>query len=404
MQPALGSARREQAQRPTQAAGFYSQLGRCRRATGERQSARLLFERALALRRAGGAKVAAIESRLDLADLYADAGETVNALAGFEAARVQLKRDAGDRHPLLIEIGRKLAILHRAQGRPGAAERELRGALALALESSGAAHPTTLEIRGELASLLIDLGRYGRAEQELRARHGGLVARLGVGDAGLRDSHSALGRIAWQRGNTAAALTALRVALASSRRAGDPVQVSDSQLDLAEVLLGSGRAGEALPLLEQAAQEQSRARAQGRGPARIGDGERLLGEAYDALGRPDDARRHFDAAVRLTRESYALGHPQSRLAELALARHEARAGNIAALARLDALAALAERDPELRAVAWRARAAAAQVRCAGPGRDAAQSSLDAMLATLRSTRPDGSALTREVAAIRAGCL
>ena len=402
MQPALANARREQTQLPTQAAGFYSQLGRCRRASGERQSARLLFERALALRRgAVGAGSAEVENRLDLAGLHADAGQTAQALADYDAARIQLRRDAGDRHPLLIGIGRNLAALHRSHGRPATAERELRDALAIALEATGAQHPTTLAVRGELASVLIERGRYADAEQELLARHSGLVARFGVGHADLRDSHAALGGIARERGNNSAAFSALGAALAISRRGGDPAQIGESQLALAEVLLDSGRAAEALPLLEQARDLL----AQRRGPTHgmVGDSERLLGEAFDALGEPDAARRHFDAAVRLTRAGYGVGHPRARLAELALARHQARAGDRAALARLDVLASQPDGDAGLHDVAWRARAAAAQLRCRGPGREVALRSLDALIATLQAARPDGGAIAREVAAIRAGC-
>ncbi len=51
----------------------------------------------------------------------------------------------------------------------------------------------------------------------------------------------------------------------------------------------------------------------------------------------------------------------------------------------------------------RARAAAAQLRCRGPDREAALRSLDALLATPQAQRPDGGAIVREVAAIRAGC-
>jgi len=403
MQPALGSARREQAQLPTQAAEFYSQLGRCRRASGERQSARLLFKRALELQRgAEGAEAAAIESLLDLAGLHADAGHPAEALAGYSAARDRLRRESGDRHPLLMEIGRSLAALHHAQGRPSIAERELRGALALALESSGAAHPATLAIRDELARLLIEQGRYAQAEQELLARHGGLVARLGAGHADLRQSHMALGRIAWERGNAAAAVAALRAAVAISRNQDDPALASESQLALAEVLLGSSRIAEAQALLEQAKAQLGREPRPDFG--RLGDSERLLGEAAEALAQPGAARQHFDAAVGLTRAGYGIAHAHSRLAELALARHQGQRGDGAALARLDALAALPTGDDEMmREVVWRARAAAAQLRCRGPERVAALRSLDTLIATLQAARPDGSATARDVAAIRAAC-
>ena len=401
MQPASASARREQAQLVTQAAAFYSQLGRCRRAAGERLSARLLFERALALRRgADGNEVAEVESRLDLAGLRVDAGDTAGALADYAGARNQLRREAGDRHPLLIAIGRDIAVLHDAQGRPHAAERELHDALAIAMDASGPAHPVTTTVRGELAALLVRQRRYASAEQELLARHGGLVSRLGAGHPDLRESHAALGDVAWERGNAAAAVAARRAALAISRRGGHPGQIVEAQLALATVLLGSGRAGEARPLLEEARALSRRLDPGGEPAARS---ERLLGEAAELLGRPDAARRHLDAAVRLARTGHGAGHSQARMAEFALARHHARGGDGAALARLDAMAALADPDDASREVAWRARAAAAQLRCRGPGRNAALLSLDKLIATLQAERPDGSAVAREVAAIRAGC-
>ncbi|MGH8078223.1 MAG: hypothetical protein ACREPE_12980, partial [Lysobacter sp.] len=68
-----------------------------------------------------------------------------------------------------------------------------------------------------------------------------------------------------------------------------------------------------------------------------------------------------------------------------------------------ALAALPNTDAGLRAVAWRARAAAAQVRCAGPDQDTARRMLDAYLTRLQAEQPDGGAIVREVAAIRAAC-
>ena len=49
--PAQDLAQREQAQLPLQAAGFYTQLGRCEREAGIGNAARPLFQRALALRR-----------------------------------------------------------------------------------------------------------------------------------------------------------------------------------------------------------------------------------------------------------------------------------------------------------------------------------------------------------------
>jgi serine/threonine-protein kinase len=210
-----------------------------------------------------------------------------------------------------------------------------------------------------------------------------------------------LGRVALERGKVSAALTSLRAALAISRRGGDLALIGDSELTLADALLGSSRAVQAMPFLTDA--HDLLAERYGPTHATVGDSERLLGEAAAALGQTDAAQRHFDTAVRLTRRGYGEQDPKTRLAEFSLARFQARGGDAAALARLDALAALPKTDTRLRAVAWRARAAAAQVRCAGSGRDAVRHSLDQFIGELQAEQPDGGKIVREVVAIRAAC-
>jgi serine/threonine-protein kinase len=107
--------------------------------------------------------------------------------------------------------------------------------------------------------------------------------------------------------------------------------------------------------------------------------------------------------VTLTRSGYGSTHPNTREAELALARAQALDGDDGALTRLDALAGLSHGDRELRRTAWRAQAYAAQLRCHGPDRDPAMSRLDALQEQLQAEQPDGGAIPREVAAIVRGC-
>jgi serine/threonine-protein kinase len=87
MQPALDVARGEEAQLPPQSSQFYSQLGRCRRAAGERQGARQMFERSLAIRRESPAdEVGIVENLVDLASLQGDAGDDAAAMRGYNEA------------------------------------------------------------------------------------------------------------------------------------------------------------------------------------------------------------------------------------------------------------------------------------------------------------------------------
>ena len=145
MQPWLATARREQAQLSPQVAEFYSRLARCRRALGERNTARQLFERSLALRRdALDDKVGVVENLVDLAALHADAGESVAAMDGLQAALAQLRQQVGYRHPLAISILRSIGAQQRDLGNVTAAEAAYREALALADDLHGPAasgHP-----------------------------------------------------------------------------------------------------------------------------------------------------------------------------------------------------------------------------------------------------------------------
>jgi len=409
MQPALADARSEQAQLPPQVTEFYSQLGRCRRATGERLGARQLFERSLALRRDNHAdRVGEVENLMDLAGLYADVGQTRTALAEFEAARGQLRREAGDRHPLLIDIHRNLSRLHRAQGNLGGAEETLATALAITEEVNGPDHATTLAVRRQLAAIHLDQGRYAEAETELRESRQRLAERFGEQHLELAGSYRGLGLVAWERGDLASAQDALRRALSIRREAGQPGAIADALVDLATVLHAAGQHHPAHPLLLEALELRLRRGGGDGGRAAVGEIQRLLGEVEIALGDVGSGGKRLVQALDTARRAHGDRHPATRRAELALAYHRARhAGDPrltdAAVAQLDALAGLPGNDIELRRIAWRSGAFAAGLRCLGPQRVAALQQLQQLDLRLRADLPEGGALRREVDAIRTGC-
>src|SRR5688500_13774475 len=215
MQPGLGHAEREQAQLPAQVGEFYSALGRCRRATGERRSARALFERALALRRDPlDDKPGVVENLVDLANLHADAGEGEAALRGLRTALLQLRQQVGDRHPLAVTILRAIGTQQRQSGDLRAARRPPREALALPDALHGATHPDPLDSRRQLATVYARQGRFLAAEQDLRALHPLLVERLGERHRDVGANWNRLGVIAWQLGDLDGALRALARAVA----------------------------------------------------------------------------------------------------------------------------------------------------------------------------------------------
>jgi len=169
MQQSAADAVREQARFPTAAAAFHSQLGRCHRQAGELPLARVMFERALALRRAhpGASRAEEVESLIDLAGLHADAGRTGAAVIELRAARQRLVADGARGHRLLVHIGRELARLHRARGEHVAARRELEGALRTNVQLYGTQNPLSQELSQSLGQWAT--GADGDAEPSLVA-------------------------------------------------------------------------------------------------------------------------------------------------------------------------------------------------------------------------------------------
>ncbi|WP_147652935.1 protein kinase domain-containing protein [Vulcaniibacterium gelatinicum] len=402
MQPWLDQARRQQAQLPTQAAEFYSQLGRCHRANGEPQAARLLLERSLALRRdqlhdAAGT----VENLVDLAALHADAGDAPAAMRGLEDALRRLQRDVGTRHPLAVSIHRSLAALQRERGHVALAEAAYRQALALARELHGERHPITLSVRRQLAAVYVDQGRLDEAARELRATHELLVERLGEDHVEVGGSYNSLGIVAWERGNLTEAERLLSLAVANWRQPAGQSRLAGGLFNLALVQHEAGRDLAALAALREA--RTLRERQHGAKHPLVGDTDRLLGEVLLALGRHDEALEHLRRARTLTMAGYGADHPQARRAVLALARAQAQAGDVRALAQLDTLAALSGHDSEARRLQWRARAYRAELRCDGAQPAQGRAELDALLRELQDQMPEGGALVREAATIRARC-
>lgn len=410
MQPAIATARREQAQLPPQVSEFYSQLGRCRRDNGEMQGARQLFERSLALRRDDRDDVGTVENLIDLANLQADAGQSGAALQGYGRARQQLRQKVGERHALMVEIGSREAWLRQGLGQTDAAERAAGDAHALALEVYGAQHPATLSLRRQLALLHIDQGRYTMAQDELEEAIALQQVRIAAGgepsevrratrEAGRLERR--LAQVAWERGDNVAALASAQRAVTLARKLDDPAELADALFDEARLLHATGRDRAASKAVTES--RELRAERLGARHPLIGDTDRLLGQIEISLGRKDHGMAHLAQAVTLTRNGYGSTHPGTREAELALARQQALDGDESALTRLDALAGLSPTDLDLRRTAWRAQAYSAQLRCHGPDREPALAKLGTLQEQLQAAQPDGGAITREVAAIVRGC-
>ncbi|TWI13360.1 serine/threonine-protein kinase [Aerolutibacter ruishenii] len=401
MQPALASARRQQAQLPPQVAEFYSQLGRCRRENGERRGARQLFERALAIRRDGnGDRIGEVANLMDLANLHADAGEIGSALRQLDEAREQLRAEAGSRHPLLVGIGRSLGSLHRARGDFEGARREVAGALAVSLATSGSDHPASIATQLQLAGLEMDTGHFREAREALDTVYRHLEARLGSNHPDTIRSLVGRGRAERELGDIVRAMDTLLQAAAAARRVDDPTLRSEVLIVQGAVLRDAGRAAEALPLL----QEVVRLRREREGDGHFATGAALLelGLAQQSLGDAHGASTSLRNAAAMTRRALGAGHPDARNAAAASARLRAQAGDAGARHELENLARRQGARPDATLASVRAGAYLAEAGCPhSPA--AATAALAALQAPLAKWQPEGGVLTREVTAIDAAC-
>jgi serine/threonine-protein kinase len=396
-------AQREQRQLPVQVADYWSQLGACRRAAGQGEKARPLFQRALALRRDTiGDAAGTVQSLADLAGLRADAGQYVQARDDYRAALRQLRGNVGARHPLAVGLLQSLCMVQRSLGDTVGAERDCNSALALSRELHGEDHPATIAARRVLASMQIEIGHYDEAELALGATRAWTAAHAGPGHPDVADDEDGLARIAWERGHADDALAHLDAALARLDGRGEAAAVSELLSHKAIVLHELGRDAEARPMLETA--RRIRVALFGDAHPRVGEIDTQLGQADAALGADARALAELRAGDRVARATLGPSHPAALRARLALARYQAVRGDQEALATLDALAATrAPREIGVRKVAWLAAASAAADRCSGPALARSQATFRVVLAEIRNALPEGSAVAREVASLAARC-
>lgn len=402
MQPSLDLARSEQAQLPPQSSQFYSQLGRCRRAAGERQGARQMFERSLAVRREAPADdVGIVENLIDLASLQADAGDTASAMRGYDEAMAHLRSHVSVRHPLAIDILRNRCALRRMRGDAARAEQDCQQALTRALQLHGADSRAGVDARRQLAALHVDQGRYAQAQGEFAETQAWLVARLGPDHPDVARNYNSLGITAWERGDIATALSALARAVAIWRQGNDRSLLAAGLFNQGMVLHDVGFDADAMPLLQES--RRLRVAQFGARHGLVGDTDRLIGVVASGLGNPTQAKNALQEAVTLTRSGYGVAHSHALRAELSQTRLLASEGDGNAMRRLAEIAGSPPAaDSELRKTRWLALAYLAETRC-GSEAPLAQSQLDAVIRDMQAAMPEGGAVLREVRGIREAC-
>jgi len=400
MQPLADTAQRQQDDLPQQAADFYIQYGRCQWMLGQAYAARQWYERAIALRRDRLHDDAGVaEGMIDLAALKSDAARTDEAIEQFLAAQRQLRARLGDRHPLLVDIQRSLGMLYLDRGQATEAEQALRSGLALALELHGPDHPSTLAVRRQLGLAYLQLGRLAEAEKTLRAQHGPTEAMLGPQHRETALSLDALGRLALERGDTEAAISAFQRAVAIWRQPDGRYLLDYGLADLALALHAAGDDDAALAMLAQARSVRA-ARLGGSHPA-VGDLDRMAGELLLDAGQTAAALPWLERGGQLTETGYGPDDRRTLQARLALQRWRALDGDGGT--GLEHFAAGLPAEPALLPLRWEAQAYAALARCRAGDTVAGRERLDALGVELRSARPEGGSQPREVARLAAAC-
>lgn len=400
LQPLQPLARQMTSQLPLTVAAYDSQLGRCLHALGHTDQAKRLFAQALALRRHQSDAAGIAESTQDQATLLADGGHTDAALMTVRRGLEQLERTTGARPPHAIGLLQLACILEARRDAVAQAQRDCRAALDLAQTLHGRHHRRTIEARRTLATLELAQGHLTAAQADLQDSADWLRRHLPPDHPDLANVHADLARVAWELGETAHAMALLQLAMDTWRRTGDARHLADGLSDQAQMLHGSGRDPEALPVVRQAL--AIRQRLPELAGDRLDDDLRLLGEIQTSLGQSAAARTNLTVATRIARANVGPQHPRTRRAEIALARLDAILGAPDARQRLLALTRPAQDTLAQRAMAWRARAALAALDCRQQPQQA-RAQMTALLREIHTALPEGGALPREIMSMQTRC-
>lgn len=403
MQPWMERARREQSQLPAQVADFYSQLARCRSVVGEFNTARQLLEYSMAIRRdVLDDEAGQVENLLDLANVDADAGRTDVALRSLRAALAQLQVRVGERHPLAIQLQRRIGGLLRDQGKPDQAAKAIDAALNLSAELLGDRHPTTLSLHRQRAAVYMEQGWLDVAERDLRDSTPLLIERVGEEHVDVGASFYTLGMLAWEQGRLDEAERDLAQAIAIWRSSSARTRMVLAMADHAEVLQALGRRDAAMAEIENA-QQQAVGKLSLHHPI-TSDVEHVHGRMLAADGDHAGAIERLQRAATNAARARGKSHLHTQSIELSLARERARDDDLRALGTMERLAgAKAAGGHEPRDLQWRARAYLGEARCRGANAVQARADLDALARELHDALPQGGRLPREVDAIRSAC-
>ncbi|USN98769.1 MAG: serine/threonine protein kinase [Phycisphaeraceae bacterium] len=253
----------------------------------------------------------ALRSKSNLAAAYLELGRFADA-APILAETLEAKRaELGDRDPSTLTSIHNLAGLYYSLGETERSEALYRAAYEGRSAVLGEADPKTLSTMTAWTWALTDLGRYEQAESLLDRALAIARERLDPGHPAYLQVISSLGNTLSRSGKRARAeeVFSQLVALRTEHLGPDHAATIKAMGNLAEIRFELGRVEEALSLLTDLAERESRALPEGH--YLHGMTLMLTGRCHDALGRPDQAEPFMQEGACILVTSLGAEHPRS---------------------------------------------------------------------------------------------
>jgi len=235
LEPLQASARAQASNAAAVSARLLTELGRCRLGENDFAGARALFQEALQLRQGADDTVAEVESRIDMAQVDAEAGSLSEALAALQVALARLRSVGAERGAVAVALWRDMGLVYQAMGDPERAEGALREALEVALLRLGTSHPDALEVQRALGLVWLETGKLDDAARALGLVESLSVERLGPTHPDTIQSQLALAQAEFERSDLARAEQRLRSVLAVPPLQRPPLVSAEARLWLSRV-------------------------------------------------------------------------------------------------------------------------------------------------------------------------
>ncbi len=194
----------------------------------------------------------ALVSRDKLAQAYAYAGRTAEAIKLYEPMLSLWESQCGPDDPNTIGAYNNLAVAYRFAGRLDEAIKLLESTLTRLESKRGADHPGTLITRNNLASVYQRAGRFAQAINLLEPKRAALESRLGFDHPNALSARHILGAAYRDAGRIDDSIKLLEstLALEESKLGPDHPSTLGTRDSLATTYRNAGRVPEAIKLLE----------------------------------------------------------------------------------------------------------------------------------------------------------